>query len=178
MKMSGRELEEDASYYSLSYGAEKSMLPQIPPSGAISLNLSPLDRASSVIGTSTQSMRTSSFAMSDDMSETKVPHQPDSLRIRKAYSRPPRSRISTVETSIPESDTTDYYDEKDFQNTDRYVFVSTGVILDMDFCDCKVRIVILLRQEIELLFVLRLGPRESQCELLRSIVNILRGGTN
>jgi hypothetical protein len=120
--MSGRELEEDASYYSLSYGAEKSMLPQIPPSGAISLNLSPLDRASSVIGTSTQSMRTSSFAMSDDMSETKVSHQPDSLRIRKAYSRPPRSRISTVETSIPETDTTDYYDEKDFQNTDRYVF--------------------------------------------------------
>jgi hypothetical protein len=119
--MSGRELEE-TSYYSLSYGAEKSMLPQIPPSEAISLNLSPLDRSSSVIGTSTQSMRTSSFAMSDDMSETKVPHHPDSLRIRKAYSQPPRSRISTVETSVPETDTTDYYDEKDFQNTDRYVF--------------------------------------------------------
>lgn len=127
--MSGREYEEDASYYSMNYGAEKSILPQIPPSGAISLNLSPLDRASSVMGTSTQSMRTSSFAMSDDMSENRenrVSQHPDSLRIRKAYSRPSRSRISTVENSVPEKDTTDYYDEKDFQNTDRYGFIVGG----------------------------------------------------
>jgi hypothetical protein len=127
--MSGREYEEDASYYSMNYGAEKSILPQIPPSGAISLNLSPLDRGSSVMGTSTQSMRTSSFAMSDDMSENRenrASQHPDSLRIRKAYSRPSRSRISTVENSVPEKDTTDYYDEKDFQNTDRYVFIVGG----------------------------------------------------
>ena len=52
-----------------------------------------------------------------DVSEGKL-SQLESLRIRKMYSvRTPRDRVSDV---TPQSDMTDYTDEKEFQETDRY----------------------------------------------------------
>src|SRR5436190_11177093 len=89
------------------------------------------DRAPSELGLSVQSMRTSSFAMSDitDPCPPKLVHQfsqqnLESIRIRKAYSRPPsttRKTWRTTDTSIPETENVDYFDERDFRNTDRYV---------------------------------------------------------
>src|SRR5579871_4852497 len=80
------------------------------------LSIPPPTHESSVAGISTQSMRTSSFAMSD-VSEGKL-SQLESLRIRKMYPvRTPRDRVSDV---TPQSDMTDYTDEKEFQETDRY----------------------------------------------------------
>jgi hypothetical protein len=72
-------------------------------------------------GVSAQSMRTSSFAMSDDDSERAAHHdtQLESSRIRKTYSRPSRSKWRIDDEVIPETETLDYFDEKDFRNTDR-----------------------------------------------------------
>src|ERR1700737_1204648 len=91
-------------------------LPSMPRHSALSLSLPPTNRDPSLTGLSSQSMRTSSFAMSD-MSESKLP-QLESLRIRSTYTPSSQSRKSTP-ASIPESETTDYHDEADFQNTDR-----------------------------------------------------------
>jgi hypothetical protein len=98
--------------------ADEKSLPPVPGQSTHSLSLpTPVNRDSSVTGTS-QSMRTSSFAMSD-ISESKLP-QLESLRIRRAYTRPSQSRKSNID-SIAESETADYPDEIDFQKTDRYV---------------------------------------------------------
>ena len=87
----------------------------VPTSNQPSLFLPPtVNGESSVIGVSTRSMRTSSFAMSD-ISDNRVSPL-ESLRIRKAYSVRSPHRVSDV---IPESEIGDYPDEKDFQNTDR-----------------------------------------------------------
>src|SRR5579859_5627715 len=101
-------------------GHDPSLLPQIPPQTALSLSLPiTLNRASSITGASTQSMRTSSFAMSDDISEKLSPF--DSLRIRKAYSRPPPSRMSNPDNDeVSEKHTSEDIDGPEFQNTDRY----------------------------------------------------------
>jgi hypothetical protein len=95
---------------------EDHQLPPMPRYSALSLSLPNSNRESSV-GLSSQSMRTSSFAMSD-ISESKLPQQLESLRIRRAYTRPSRSRKSNIE-SIAETNDVDYHDESDFQNTDR-----------------------------------------------------------
>ena len=55
-----------------------------------------------------------------DLEDSNLP-QLESLRIRKMYSvRTPRSRMSDVTRA---SDMVDYSDEKNFENTDRYVQV-------------------------------------------------------
>jgi hypothetical protein len=91
------------------------------------LTLPPFDRIPLELGLSSQSMRTSSFAMSDvtDPCPPKLSQQNhESIRIRKAYSRPSsptRKILRTTDTSVPETENVDYFDEKDFRNTDRYV---------------------------------------------------------
>ena len=85
------------------------------------------DRTLSELALSTQSMRTSSFAMSDitDPCPPKLSEQNlESIRIRKAYSRPPstsRITLRTMDTSIHKGENVDCFDEKDFRNTDRYI---------------------------------------------------------
>ena len=80
----------------------------------------PLHRVSSMSGDSVRSMRTSSFAMSD-VSDTKSLSHSESLRIRKAYAKPiPWVKLSTLDNAVPETETVDYFDEKDFRDTDRY----------------------------------------------------------
>lgn len=55
-----------------------------------------------------------------DLEDSNLP-QLESLRIRKMYSvRTPRSRMSDVTRA---SEMVDYFDEKNFENTDRYVQV-------------------------------------------------------
>jgi hypothetical protein len=78
----------------------------------------------SISGISSQSIRTSSFAMSD-VSESNNSHL-ESLRIRKMYSvRSPRSKVKKKD--IPSPEPTDYSDEKAFENTetDRF-FIDKG----------------------------------------------------
>src|SRR5277367_6449838 len=95
-----------------------------PSSNLLSLpmTLSSMQTPSEETGLSTQSMRTSSFAMSDESKPQSQSQNIESSQIRKAYSRPPtiqsKYRNSDV---IQETETTDYFDEKDFGNTDRYV---------------------------------------------------------
>lgn len=80
---------------------------------------------------SNQSMRTSSFAMSDfsDLPSSKPEEGKqeqeenqqnlESIRIRKAYSRPlPRSKWRTSD-NCSGTENVDYFDETDFRNTDR-----------------------------------------------------------
>lgn len=63
--------------------------------------------------------------MSDitDPCPPKLSQQPESIRIRKAYSRPQsiRKTLRTTDNSIPGAENVDYFDETDFRNTDRYV---------------------------------------------------------
>src|SRR5262245_12225270 len=78
-----------------------------------SLTIPKSDRSPSEFGLSTQSMRTSSFAMSDitDPCPPKLPQQLiESLRIRKAYSRPASTWKTwrTTDNSIPETENVDY----------------------------------------------------------------------
>lgn len=109
-----------APHSSGNQGHDPSLLPQIPPQTALSLSLpmtSP-NRASSMTGVSTQSMQTSSFAMSDDISEKLPPF--DSLRIRKAYSRPPPSTMSVPDNdTLSEKHFSEDLEEPEIQNTDR-----------------------------------------------------------
>jgi hypothetical protein len=123
-----------------------------PEFASNSLTPSTLNRASSLTAMSTQSMRTSSFAMSD-VSETKSSsQQPDSVRIRNAYSRPLRSRTSALKNPISEPEDVDYHDEKDFRNTDRYKLIQEySVDVDMVLYLLKRPIVSLQKLEIELL---------------------------
>ncbi len=105
-----------------SNGHDPSLLPQIPPYTAMSLNLPASNGTSSVTGISNQSMRTSSFAMSDadDISEKLSPF--DSLRIRRTYSRPrrPRNNVPEDEFSEKQSFNNDSEDNE-FLNTDRFI---------------------------------------------------------
>lgn len=98
-----------------------SLLPQIPPHTAMSLSLPAPNGTSSVTGVSTQSMRTSSFAMSDadDVSEKLSPF--DSLRIRRTYSRPRRARTSVPEDNFSENHSfNNESEDNEFLNTDRF----------------------------------------------------------
>ena len=119
--------EEDPSTTFTELGNNYPSPPIHPP---ILLNLPLSDQTHSEPALSNQSMRTSSFAMSD-FSDTKSSPQPqkeqndqhlESTRIRKAYSRPvlPRNKWRTAENS-PETESVDYFDEMDFRNTDRYL---------------------------------------------------------
>ena len=57
--------------------------------------------------------------MSDASDGKSVSHS-DSLRIRKAYTRPSlRLKMSTLDIVIHKTENLDYFDEKDFRNTDR-----------------------------------------------------------
>src|SRR5271156_2234052 len=112
---------------------------------SLNLNIPPHNqRAPSIGRLSSQSMRTSSFAMSDitESNESK-PSSLDSSRIRRAYVRSPgggggaaagptgRTKgtnlingngikdVPNADESIPELPSNDYLDEKDFMNTDR-----------------------------------------------------------
>ena len=111
----------ETTAYSSGNGHDPSLLPQIPLHAALSLSLPTPNGASSVAGVSTQSMRTSSFAMSDDISEKLSPF--DSLRIRKAYSRPPRSRTSILDDDdVFEKTASEDIEENDEpESTDRWV---------------------------------------------------------
>jgi hypothetical protein len=73
------------------------------------------------------------------MSDESKPHSQnlESSTIRKAYSRPPTIRSKYRSSDIvQDTEKADYFDEKDFGNTDRYFF-SAGVlgvdVLGMDF---------------------------------------------
>lgn len=82
-----------------------------------------MDAPSEKAGLSTQSMRTSSFAMSDESKPLSTQNgNLESSQIRKAYSRPSSTRSkrnSKNNVAVQETDSADYYDEKDFGNTDR-----------------------------------------------------------
>jgi hypothetical protein len=109
-------------------GHDPSLLPQIPQQPALSLTLPPPNRASSLAGISTQSMRTSSFAMSDDLSEKLAPFE--SLRIRKAYSRTPTSRMSVPEDdNVSEKHIPQDLETTAVPTTDRYVSVGSGKLI-------------------------------------------------
>ena len=95
---------------------------------SISLQMSP-DQASLEAGYSTtQSLRTSGFAMSDNSSENRQsnssansPENPDSVQIRKAYKKPSnRINSCTTENSVSKTENVDYFNEKDFRKADRF----------------------------------------------------------
>src|SRR5271168_3611381 len=103
--------------------------PTDPSSTLLSLpmTLSSMQTPSEKTGLSTQSMRTSSFAMSDESKPHSHSQNLESLTIRKAYSRPPTIRSKYRSSDIvQETEKADYFDEKDFGNTDRY-FASGSV---------------------------------------------------
>jgi hypothetical protein len=92
-----------------------------------------LPMSEQTLSESALSMRTSSFALSDisdPNQQEKVPPEQqnqqhlESLRIRKAYSQPPRSTWRTPDHPFSETENVDYFDEKDFRNTDRYLSLS------------------------------------------------------
>lgn len=118
--------------------------PLTPPAAGVALNLPMTDLKSTsseltTTGLSNQSMRTSSFAMSDfsdNNDDAKPCSSPfsstppqqqlqhlESTRIRKAYSRPsaPRKKWRTTDNPSENTENLDYFDEKDFRNTDRYI---------------------------------------------------------
>lgn len=102
------------------------------------LNIPISDRSPSELGMSTRSMRTSSFAMSDitDPYPQKLSQQSlESMRIRKAYSRPTPAWKTwrTTDTSIPKTENVDYFDEMDFRNTDRYIPVGECLLMRYGF---------------------------------------------
>src|SRR5271170_1493155 len=94
--------------------------PTDPSSTLLSLpmTLSSMQTPSEKTGPSTQSMRTSSFAMSDDSkppySHSQSQNNIESSQIRKAYSRPPTIRTKYHNNDVLlETETDDYFDEKD-----------------------------------------------------------------
>ena len=71
-----------------------------------------------------QSIRSSSFARSEEeQSDAKIQDQlHESSRIREAYSNPSMSTLGTDKFSSPETEKVEYFNDKDFRNTDRYTF--------------------------------------------------------
>ena len=61
-----------------------------------------------------------------DISDPKLQQSQQSLEstwIRKSYSQPfsaQKASWRTMDASIPDAEIVDYFDEKDFRNTDRY----------------------------------------------------------
>lgn len=100
-------------------------LPPDPPSTIINLPMSEMPTPTEESEVSTkQSIRSSSFAPSEEEeSDAKIQAQlHESSRIREAYSNPSVSTLSTDKFTSSETEKVEYFDDKDFRNTDRYTF--------------------------------------------------------
>jgi hypothetical protein len=99
-------------------------LPPDPPSMVDNLPMSDFHTPSELSESSTpQSIRSSSFAPSEDESDLKSQTQlHESSQIRKAYSKPSRDSLRADKGPILETNNVEYFNEKDFRNTDRYNF--------------------------------------------------------
>ena len=122
-------------------------LPPDPPSMVDRLPMSDFQTSSEVSEPSTpQSIRSSSFAPSEEEPDTKAHAQLyESSQIRKAYSKPLRGSPQADKGPTPETDIVEHFNEKDLRNTDRYFFPKTESDVGMAFYVFRHPIVILQR---------------------------------
>jgi len=120
-------------------------LPPDPPSMVHQLPMSDFQTSSEVSEPSTpQSIRSSSFAPSEEEPDTKAQTQLyESSQIRKAYSKPSRGSPRADKGPAPETDSVEHINEKDLRNTDRYLFPKTASDVGMAFYVFRHPIVIL-----------------------------------